>query len=512
MLSLVVRGLVEAAKAVGVTYGPKGGTVLLDRFAGLLTTKDGYTVSQETQWGGAEGLGAKILVDACDRVYRKVGDGTTTTALLTRSLVEVCYRHLVAGTTPRMIISTLNELEKELLVSLGELTFSWNNEEEYLRDLVEVSSNLEKDWSETLVAACTDAGKYGKVLVEDGVSCGLEVEIRDGTVVPVGRSLISFSDTKEDCYEGPLIAIFEEGLESFQDIQSVLEESTGFPQNPLLIIAPWVEGEALATLSLNKETKNSVVVPLPNVGTRYADWWAEDLAKLSGATLVSKATGMDKTHFKTEWFGVSRKVIIKDQESVFLWYENEEKEEGLFQHIKSLTHQKNETSFLADKDFFEERIARLSEGLVLLKMGGLTEVERKEKRGRLEDALHSLQSAMDHGLVWGGGATLLSLFQQKVHTWGTQSLLHKNLLHALLSPVLQGLQNAGEDVGKLHLLLEEKEKDSESPIFWDLLTGRIRRADQNPRILLPAQLLQEGIIASFSVSRVITNTSGVIIK
>ena len=504
----LLNGVRKLTRLVAATYGPCGGTVMIQRFGGLLSTKDGYTVAHEADFEDPlESMGAKILREACKEVNDAVGDGTTTTAILACVLAKEGHKQVVAGTSLNEFIRGVREATSVAIQEIQKYSFEASPSE--LQSVSHISSNYDMEVSGILLKACLDVGKYGTVVIEDGQGVDVTYDLKEGMELDAGYTSQYYITNPEhmSCeFDGPLVALLSRGVEASKDMISLLEEASTFGGRPILVIAPYVEGEAQATMALNASPRmkghmQGCVVRVPGVGMARKREVLEDLAAMSGATVVDPDLGMDICNFNREWFGGFRKSQIFEKKSNLTAYEDHE--EATHKRILHLSRQLEDTQDQFDADLIRKRIAKLSEGYAVISIGGHTEAARKERRARIEDSLGSLRSAMEHGVCLGGGSTYFQVAQtldkmpvdsdMPCYNMGVRAVSM-----ALKTPIFH-LMDKSNSKWKT-MFLQQVQKDES--IFWgyDAHLEVIRDFREDTSVVDPSQLLVTVLQSAVSVA------------
>lgn len=490
----LLRGAEALSKTVAVTYGPGGRTVLIQRFAGHFSTKDGMTVSQEVSLSDpVENLGCQLLKQACLQVNKECGDGTTSTAILAGALLREGHKRVVAGEHPRDVVNRI-EADAAQACSFARVCSRSVNTQADLNRVALIACNGDAEIAEHLSEACMAVGKDGSILIVDGVKTETVLELKEGMEFDRGAVHPNFialnardadgAEAGEVVLEGALVAVSSVFLRSIEDVRSMLEESTQWPDNPLLILAPSVEGIALTTLIINynpkKRVKNLCPVTAPGMPHQKFDN-LKDIAALTGATLVDPAAGMNHQKWQPEWFGtVRRATITKDKTLLEAYPEHHEFVEA---RLVELRREYDRLPSGFEKDQLRARMGKLSGGVAFLRVGGITEAARKERRARIEDALGAVQAALRGGVVPGAGAT---------YSWIADRLPTGCLQTALRSPLQVLLRNAGETS-----LPPTQQPDW---FGWDFVQRVPRDLSQDPMIADPTEVVVAVIRAAVSVA------------
>jgi chaperonin GroEL len=506
----LLRGARLLAKTVAVTYGPKGRTVMLDRLAGLLATKDGVTVAREVVLPDpVESMGAETLKEACIKVNEQVGDGTTTVAIVAASLLEECHRLVAAGFDPMRIAEGVKSAAERGVQIVEDMALPIESQD-HLEHVALVASNGDEEIAKALAEACLAVGNDGTISVQDGVSVGIDLEFKDGMEIDKGAVSPGFlreSGGVERLVEGPLIAVFGGALREAEDVQHVLEESSQWASNDLVIFSESVEGKALSTMLVNdaQDVVRSVAVNAPGFGPKR-EGYLRDIAALSGATFIDPSLFDFRKRFDPEWFGSLRKITIKQRSSVLEAYD--EAQDTIRERIAELKREAGALSSDYDQDQHAERIAKLAGGLCVMRIGGPTEIALKERRGRVEDALGSVRGALEQGVVPGAGSAYLTVAEclPNEHDGSEGGLGWEAFAKALKAPLAAIASNAGHDGRAVAWRATTvRESHGEYPIDWcwigwDARVEDFRDLREDPRVIDPAPVVKSVIKTAASVA------------
>jgi chaperonin GroEL len=489
--------------------------VLLQRKAGLLGTRDGVTAVREISFEDpVETLGCSTLKEACLRLG-EFGDGTTTAAVMSGALLRELNKLVVAGFPPTRLSRALRELAEQAMVRLDDISEELSDEGE-IEDVCRVASRGDYDVSALLAEATMVVGRDGNIVVVDGQGCSAEIEIQEGMLIKSGFASDRFSDdgTTRTLRE-PLVAVFSQPLTRLEDVQSVLELSSQWPENDLLLVSETFRGEALKTLTINQVKGNirSCPVTAPSFG-RHRKGYLEDIAALAGATLVDPEAGMDVTDFQQSWLGSFKLAKVKASESVLTAFA--ETSEKVAEHAAMLRTKAQQTEYDFDRDEYRKRAANIQSALCLLKMEGQTEAEIKERRARVEDALSSLRIALRDGVVPGGGMSYIYLADTIPNPEDELGRLAAGCLRkALREPFLVLARNAGAE-GRL-ILEELRERRVSSKgydpwVGWDFVQGRVRDLGERPMIADATGICRSVVEAAVSVSTSLVSVEAAVTK
>ena len=402
-------GVDKLADTVKVTLGPKGRNVVLEKKWGSPTiTNDGVTIAKEIELDDPyENMGAKLAYEVANKTDNVAGDGTTTATVLAQAMVREGLRQVAAGANPMELKRGIEAAVETAVKSIGEQARDIETSEE-IAHVASISANNDPSIGQTIADAMDRVGKDGVITVEEGQTFGLELEFTEG--MQFDKGFINFyfitdADRQEAVLEDPYILIANQKISSVNDLVPVLEKVMQSGKS-VLVIAEDVEGEALATLVVNKirGTFSSVAVKAPGFGERRKAM-LQDIAILTGGTVISEEVGLKLENVTLDMLGRARKVVVaKDNTTVI---DGDGTESDVKARIKQIEREIENTDSDWDKEKLQERLAKLSGGVVVIKAGAATEVELKEKKHRIEDAVQAARAAVEEGVVPGGGVALL---------------------------------------------------------------------------------------------------------
>jgi chaperonin GroEL len=404
----ILRGVNQLADVVKVTLGPKGRNVVLEKkFGGPTITKDGVTVAKEIELKDSlENMGAQMVREVASKTSDVAGDGTTTATILAQSIYREGVKSVAAGANP---MALKRGIERAVEVVVEEVKkFSKPVSGDKIAQVGTISANGDAEIGETIAEAMKKVGKDGVITVEESKTMHTELDTVEGMQFDRGYLspyFISDPDRMEAVLEDPYILIHEKKISNMKDLLPVLEQIARSGK-PLLVISEEVEGEALATLVVNKlrGTLNACAVKAPGFGDRRKAM-LEDIAILTGGTPIMEETGIKLEGVKLDNLGTAKRVTIdKDNTTIVDGAGAPKAIEG---RIKQLRAQIDETTSDYDREKLQERLAKLAGGVAVIKVGAATETEMKEKKARVEDALHATRAAVEEGIVAGGGVALL---------------------------------------------------------------------------------------------------------
>jgi chaperonin GroEL len=449
--SRMLRGVNKLADAVAVTMGPTGRNVIIDKsFGGPTVTKDGVTVAKEIELEDRfENMGARLVVEVAQKTSDLAGDGTTTATVLARSIYKEGLRNIVAGSNP---MSVRKGIEKAIAAVEGELLRMAKpvSSKEEIAQIGSISANNDDSIGELLADALQRVGKDGVITVEEGKTADTTVEFVDGMQFDKGYISPYFINRQGemDCeLEDAYILIHEKKISDLQALVPVLEKASGTGK-PLLIIAEDVDAEALTLLVVNKlrGVLNVCAVKAPGFGDRRKNMLG-DIATLTGGTLVSEDLGMQLENLTLEQLGQARKITVDKSSTILV--NGAGKRADIDARVEQINNQMAQTESEYDKEKFQERLAKLSGGVAVISVGAETETDMKQKKARLEDALHATRAAVEEGIVAGGGVALLRcqkvVEEMRSSARGDQKIGVDIILNALDAPLRQIADNGGID-------------------------------------------------------------------
>jgi len=441
------RGIDRLSDAVRVTIGPKGRNVVLDKKFGAPTiTNDGVTIARDIELDDPfENMGAQLVKEVATKTDDVAGDGTTTAVVLAHAMVTDGLRNVSAGANPMQIKLGIEKAVDAIVDEIKRVARPVDNREQIAA--VAAISAADPEVGETIAEVMDKVGKDGVITVEEGQSLGLEKEYTEGMQFDRGyisAYFVTNPDRMEAVLENVLILITDKKISSVQDMLPALEK--GVQQGkPMLIIAEDVDGEALATLVVNKlkGTISVLAVKAPGFGDRRKEM-LRDIAILTGGTVISEEIGRKLDSVTAADFGKARRVVAtKDDTTLVDGEGSPDQIKGRMGQIKA---QIEDTTSDYDKEKLQERLAKLSGGVAVIKVGAATEVELKEKKHRIEDALSTTRAAVEEGLVAGGGTTLLQAIPalDKLKLTGDEAVGVDIVRKSLEAPAKQIADNAGQ--------------------------------------------------------------------
>jgi len=405
----VLRGVTQLSKAVTATLGPKGRNVVIDKKYGSPTvTKDGVTVAKEIELENPyENMGAQMVREVASKTSDAAGDGTTTATVLAESIYREGLKFVTAGGNPIGIQRGISKAVEAAVGQLDKITKKVKDKDE-IRQVGAVSANWDFEIADKIAEAMDKVGKDGTITVEEAKSIETTLEVVEGMQFDKGYLspyFVTNAETMEAKLEDPYILNYEKKISSLKDLLPLLEKAarTG---KPLLVIAEEVEGEALATLVVNKlrGTLNVCAVKAPGFGDRRKAM-LEDIAVLTGGKFISEDLGIKLESIELNDLGRAKSVVIDKENTTIV--EGAGKSSDIQGRVNQIRRQIEETTSDYDREKLQERLAKLAGGVAVINVGAATETEMKEKKARVEDALHATRAAVEEGIVAGGGVALI---------------------------------------------------------------------------------------------------------
>jgi chaperonin GroEL len=507
--SVILRGVNTLANTVKVTLGPRGRNVMLSKkYGSPIITKDGVTVAKDIELKDKqEDLGARMVREVASKTSDIAGDGTTTATVLAQAIYRGGLKNVAAGANPIALKRGIDLAVDEVVAEIKRMSKSVKGNKD-IANIATISANGDKRIGDLLAKAIEEVGEDGVVTVEEAKSMATELEVVKGMRFDRGylsAYFVTNQDRMECVLEDPLILIHEKKISSLNDLLPLLEKVTRLGK-PLLIIAEEVEGEALATLVVNKirGSFNCAAVKAPGFGDRRKAM-LEDIAILTGGKFLTEDLGIKLEKAQISDLGRAKSVIIDKDNTTII--EGAGKNKEIAGRIASIKKQIEETTSDYDREKLQERLAKLAGGVAVIRVGASTESEMKELKARVEDAHHATRAAIEEGIVPGGGIALLRAQKvvDRLKLEGDEKTGAKIIQAALEEPVRMIAQNAGLDGAVVASKILEKEGDfgynAETGEYGDLVqqgivdpTKVVRVALQNAGSLAGILLTTEAII------------------
>ena len=482
-------GVNKLADVVKVTLGPKGRNVVLEKKWGAPTiTNDGVTIAKEVDLEDPyENMGAQLAKEVASKTNDVAGDGTTTATVLAQAMVNEGMKAVATGVNPMEVKRGMLEASKSVTDFIAGFSKSIGGKDEIAQ--VASISAADTEIGETIAGAMDKVGKDGVITVEEGRTFGMELEFTDGMQFDKGfisPYFVTDADRQEAVLENPYILIVNSKITAVNDLLPLLEKVMNSGK-PLLILAEDVEGEALATLVVNnlRGTFKSVAVKAPGFGERRKAM-LQDIAILTGGEVISEELGLKTENTTVDMLGEAARVVVKKDATTIV--DGKGKKADVEGRVKQIQAEIDESDSDWDKEKLQERLAKLSGGVAVVKVGAATEVELKEKKMRIEDALAATRAAVEEGIVAGGGVTLIRAQDSidKISGGSEGEVVGRNIVKkALEAPLRQIAINAGYEGG----VMVEKVKSEKGNVGLNAATGDT------------TDLVKEGVIDPAKVTR-----------
>ncbi|MBX3244124.1 MAG: chaperonin GroEL [Acidobacteria bacterium] len=510
--SAILRGVNQLADAVKVTLGPKGRNVVIDKKFGSPTiTKDGVTVAKEIELKDTlENMGAQMVREVASKTSDVAGDGTTTATVLAQAIFKEGVRTVAAGANPMALKRGIEKAVAEVVGEVSRLAKPVSGDA--IAQVGTVSANGDKTIGSIIAEAMDKVGKDGVITVEESKTMDTLLEVVEGMQFDRGYLspyFVTDADRMEAALDEPFVLINEKKISNMRDLLPILEQ-VAKSGRPLLIIAEDVEGEALATLVVNKlrGTLNVAAVKAPGFGDRRKAM-LEDIAILTGGKVISEDLGIKLESITIEDLGKAKKITIDKENTTIV--EGAGSGEAIDGRVKTIRNQIEETTSDYDREKLQERLAKLVGGVAVIKVGAATETEMKEKKARVEDAMHATRAAVEEGIVPGGGVTLVRaskvLDNFNAGEDHDEQIGVNIIKRAVEEPLRQIVANAGKEGAVIveKIRAEDNEAfgfNAATEVFEDLVTAGVidpakvtRTALQNAASIAGLMLTTEAMIA-----------------
>jgi chaperonin GroEL len=505
----ILRGVNQLADAVKVTLGPKGRNVVLEKkFGGPTITKDGVTVAKEIELKDPlENMGAQMVREVASKTSDIAGDGTTTATILAQAIFREGVKHVAAGANPMALKRGIEKAVEAVVEEVKKLSKPVSGDA--IAQVGTISANGDATIGNIIAESMQKVGKDGVITVEESKTMITELQTVDGMQFDRGYLspyFISDPDRMEAVLEDPYILIHEKKISNMKDLLPLLEQIARSGK-PLLIIAEEVEGEALATLVVNKlrGTLNACAVKAPGFGDRRKAM-LEDIAVLTGGKALMEETGIKLEGVRLEDLGRAKRVTVdKDNTTIVDGSGNQKNIEG---RIKQLRAQIDETTSDYDREKLQERLAKLAGGVAVIRVGAATETEMKEKKARVEDALHATRAAVEEGIVPGGGIALLRAGKalSNIKADGDEQIGIDIIRRATEEPVRQISGNAGFEGA---IVIEKIRANGENNFGFNAASGQYEDLVK-AGVIDPTKVTRSALQHASSISSLMLTTEAMI--
>lgn len=510
----IKSGVTKLAKAVRVTLGPKGRNVALEKSWGAPTiTKDGVTVAKEIELQDPfENIGAQMVREVASKTSDVAGDGTTTATVLAESILQIGMKNVAAGANPMALKRGMMKAVDKVVEELKGLSREIKDRKE-IEQVATNSANNDKEIGEIIADAMEKAGKDGVITAEEGKGLKTELEVVEGMQFDRGYISPYFITNQEDMIcelDGVFILLYDGKISAMKDLLPLLEKISQMGK-PLLIIAENVEGEALATLVVNKlrGTLNAATVKAPGYGDRRKEM-LKDIAVLTGGHFISEEVGMKLESVQLDDLGQANKVKIDKDNTTIIGGKGKSSDiNGRIQQIKAAMET---TTSDYDKEKLQERLAKLTGGVAVIKVGAATEVEMKEKKARVEDALHATRAAVEEGIIPGGGVGFIRTIPAVLkfgETLKGEERLGAEIIAKILSEPLRWLaNNAGEEGA---VIVEKVKSAKEKNMGFNVESLKMENLLESG-IIDPTKVARIALQNAVSVAALLTTTEALVVE
>jgi len=467
----LLKGVELLSRAVKVTLGPKGRNVVIDKkFGSPTVTKDGVTVAKEVELPDPfENMGAQMVKEVASRTSDNAGDGTTTATVLAEAIYREGLKNVAAGCNPIFLKRGIDKAVEAAIAELGKISKKVSNRDE-IRQVAAVSANWDYEIADKIADAMDKVGKDGTITVEEAKSIETTLDVVEGMQFDKGYSspyFVTSAESMEAVLEDAYVLIHEKKISSLNDLLPLLQAASKSGK-PLLIIAEEVEGEALAALVVNKirGTLNVCAVKAPGFGDRRKAI-LEDIAILTGGKCITEDLGIKLESVTMADLGRAKRIVVDKENTTIV--EGSGKSSDIQARVKQIRRQIDETTSDYDREKLQERLAKLAGGVAVIHVGAATEAEMKEKKARVEDALHATRAAVEEGIVAGGGVALLRTAAaiEAVVLEGDEKIGASIVRRAIESPLKQLCANAGVDGG----VVVAKVLEGKTNLGYNVATG-----------------------------------------
>ena len=505
------KGVQKLARAVKVTLGPRGRNVILEKSFGAPTvTKDGVTVAKEIELEDSyENMGAQMVKEVASKTSDNAGDGTTTATVLAEAIYDEGLKNVTAGANPISLQRGINKAVKALVGGLKDLSIEIKETAE-IAQVGSIAANNDAEIGTMIAEAMEKVGKDGVITVEEGQSLETTVSLHEGMQFDKGYLSPHFVTSTEDMtceLEEPFILIHEKKLAAIKDIVPLLEK-VAQAGKPIVIIAEDVEGEALATLVINKlrGTFSCCAVKAPGFGDRRKAM-LEDIATLTGGRAIFEDLGVDLSNIQVTDLGRAKKVVIEKDQCTII--EGAGTADAIKGRIAQIKKELENSSSDYDKEKLQERLAKLVGGVAQINVGAATEIEMKEKKARVEDALHAVRAATEDGIVPGGGVALLrcvSVLDDLEIEGDTEEAIGVDIVRrAVEAPIRQIAENAGLDGA---VISEQVKKAKGNQGFNALTNEHVDMVEAG--VIDPAKVTRSALENAASIAGLLLTTEAII--
>ena len=504
----IMDGIDKLANTVKVTLGPKGRNVVLEKKFGSPTiTKDGVTVAKEIELEDpVENIGAQLVREVASKTSDVAGDGTTTATVLAQAIFKEGYKNVTAGANPMALKRGIDKAVDTVVKKLKEMAKEVKGDA--IAQVGTVAANNDRSIGEIIAQAMEKVGKDGVITVEEAKGIETSLEVVEGMQFDRGYLspyFVTDAERMECVLENPYILLYEKKISSMRDLLPVLEQ-VAKEGKPILVIAEDVEGEALATLVVNKlrGTLSCAAVKAPGFGERRKAM-LQDIAILTGGKVISEDIGIKLENVRIEDLGRAKKVVIDKENTTII--EGAGKPEDIEGRVKQIKKEIETTTSDYDREKLQERLAKLVGGVAVIKVGAATETEMKEKKARVEDAMHATKAAVEEGIVPGGGVALLRCVSEveKMKLEGDEKIGADIVRKALEAPLRQIAENAGYEGS----VVVEKVKEMDEEFGFNAEKEEYENMFQ-VGVVDPVKVVRNALINAASIASLLVTTEALV--
>jgi len=506
----ILRGVEQLAKAVKVTLGPKGRNVIIDKKFGSPTiTKDGVTVAKEIELKDPyENMGAEMIKEVASKTSDNAGDGTTTATVLAEAIYKEGLKNVTAGANPMSLKRGIDQATSALIEEVKKLSKDVKSSKKEIAQVATIAANGDSEIGDYIANAIEKVGKDGVVTVEEAKSTQTTLDVVEGMQFDQGYLSPYFVTNSEKMVvnlEDPYVLLYEKKISSMKDLLPVLEK-VAKSGKPLLIISEETEGEALATLVVNKirGTFQCCAIKAPGYGDRRKAMM-DDIAVLTGGKSVTEDLGIKLENVDLRDLGRAKRVTIDKDNTTII--QGAGKSADIKARVAQIRSQIETSDSDYDREKLQERLAKLVGGVAVINVGAATETEMKEKKARVEDALHATRAAVEEGIVPGGGVAILraSKALDSVKATGEEAIGVDIIRRAITQPIRHIAQNAGED-GSVILA---KVVDAKGPIGYNAATNQLSDLIEDG-VVDPAKVVRTSLENAASIASLLLTTEAVV--
>ncbi len=508
------NGVEAVANVVSVTIGPRGRNVVLDKGFGTPTvTNDGVSIAREIELSDKfENMGAEIVKEVANKTNEVAGDGTTTAVILTNAIVQEGMKQVAMGVNAMAVRSGIEKASKDAVEELKKMAKPIKDKTE-IKQVASISAESE-EMGKIIAETISKVGKDGVVTVEESQIFGIESEVVEGLEFDQGYLspyMVTNTERMEAEFKDPAILVTDKKIAAMNDILPVLEKIAQSGKKELVIIAEDIEGEALTTLVINKlrGAFSALTIKAPGYGDRKKEM-LEDIAIILGTTVISEEKGMKLEKVELNQLGSARKIISTKEKTIIV--SGKGKKIEIENRIEQLKTQLSQASSKFDKEKIGERIAKLSGGVGVIKVGAATETEMKYLKLKIEDAVNATRAAIDEGVVPGGGVTLVNVARSLKNKLASNAAYeiqvgYDIVVRALEAPLKQIAINAGKDDGSV---IVEKVQNAEGDAGYDALLDKFVNNMLSAGILDPVKVTRNGVQNASSAAAVLLTTEAAV--